>query len=115
MALTVRDCNREISLLLDTSLERGTAPAGGFLRTGGLRAGWAIDLGRSIVFHGYSYIPGVRISGTLGIGRATLRVFGRAAAHGTVHLGSGEDLRGVLGGRAVSLPRIAGATVNPTR
>ncbi len=115
VALTVRDCNREISLLLDTSLERGTAPAGGFLRTGGLRAGWAIDLGRSIVFHGYSYIPGVRISGTLGIGRATLRVFGRAAAHGTVHLGSGEDLRGVLGGRAVSLPRIAGATVNPTR
>ena len=94
------------SLLLSTSLEQGPGPAGG-LRTGGLRAGWAIDLGRSIVFHRYSYIPGVRISGTLGIREATLRVSGRAAAHGTVHLGPDEDFRGVLGGKAVSLPRIA--------
>jgi pimeloyl-ACP methyl ester carboxylesterase len=114
VALTVRECNREISVMLSTGFERGIGPIGP-LRTGGLRAGWAIELGRSIVFHDYSYIPGVKISGTFGVGHATLRVSGHSAAHGTVYLGPGEALRGVLEGRSVSLPRTAGATINPTR
>jgi pimeloyl-ACP methyl ester carboxylesterase len=71
--------------------------------SGGLRAGWAAYTRGAFTFHGYSYVPGLTISGTLRAGAVDLRVGGAAAAHGTLRLGPREALVGTLGGRGVHL------------
>lgn len=71
-------------------------------RFGGLRAGWAKLSGSTTTVHGYSYVPGVTVSGTLERGHATLRVSGAAAAHGALRAGRDGRLSGTLGGRRVS-------------
>ncbi len=73
------------------------------LRSGGLRAGWA-ELGKGgLTFHGYSYVPGVTVSGTIGAEAAELEIGGPAAAHGKLRLGAHDALVGTLGGRQVSV------------
>jgi pimeloyl-ACP methyl ester carboxylesterase len=81
----------------------------GFAQVGGLRAGYAHDNYPRIRLHGYSYVPGVRVSGRLDGARnqhGTLRVSGSAAAHGHVRLHRDGSVTGRLEGRRV---RIAGA------
>jgi len=72
------------------------------LRFGGLRAGWADATSRGLTLHGYSYVPGVTVSGSIVNDEAVLRIGGSAAAHGTLRLRAHQTLTGRLGGRRVS-------------
>ncbi len=106
VALTLADFSRQFVL----QLLEAAGGAGGLsgvnpssLDSGGLRAGWVQLAKGALRFHGYSYVPGVTISGTLEAGRIALRVGGSAAARGTLHLGSHKGLVGELGGRRVHL------------
>jgi pimeloyl-ACP methyl ester carboxylesterase len=109
--LTLGDFDRQLDLQL---IGQSGASAGALsLRTGGLRAGWAKLTGEALTFSGYSYVPGVTISGRIGSTSRVLRVGGRAAAHGTLRVGPQMTLSGVLGGKHVRLedtgPQAVGA------
>ncbi len=102
--LTLEDFGRELALQLELS---GSAEAIGLLptlRTGGLRAGWGEFAQDTLSLHGYSYVPGVTVSGSLNAEADDLRVGGSSAAHGNLHLGAHRSLIGVLGGEPVVLP-----------
>lgn len=76
----------------------------GFAQVGGLRAGYAHDHFPRITLHGYSYVPGVRVSGRLAGARlqhGALRISGPAAAHGRVTLHRDGSITGTLQGRRV--------------
>ncbi len=103
--LTVADFGRQLLPALLETLQ-STNPLGVSLRIGGLRSGWAQLTTGAIRFHDYTYVPGVRISGTLEPTSADLHIGGSAAAHGTLRLGPHHALVGVIGGRHV---RIAAA------
>jgi len=90
--------------LLQAGLPATEELGGAQLSTGGLRAGWARLAGGRIVLGGYSYIPGVTVSGTILSGHARLSVGGWAAARGTLRLDGAGRLAGTLGGRHVSEP-----------
>jgi pimeloyl-ACP methyl ester carboxylesterase len=73
------------------------------VRVGGLRAGWGGTVHESLVLHGYSYVPGVTVSGRTSSSGITLRIGGSAAAHGTIRINARGTLTGALGGRRVHL------------
>jgi len=100
VALTVADFARQLALALGAAGEGGLAAT---LRAGGLRAGWAQYADGALSFSGYSYVPGVSVSGVLRPESADLRIGGSAAAHGTLRLGGRATLVGTLGGRRVRL------------
>jgi len=109
--LTLGDFDRQLELqLIGQSSASDGAPS---LRSGGLRAGWARLTGEALTFNGYSYVPGVTISGRISSTSRVLRVGGRAAAHGTLRVGPQMTLSGVLGGKHVRLedtgPQAVGA------
>jgi pimeloyl-ACP methyl ester carboxylesterase len=98
--LTIAYLARQLDLQLLESDASGSGSSTS-LDSGGLRAGWAgLDKG-GLSFHGYSYVPGVTLSGAIKSERVTLRVGGGAAAHGTLHLGAHKALVGELEGRHV--------------
>ncbi len=71
---------------------------------GGLHGGFAKLSASSVRLSGFSFVPGVALSGTLPAGSGklrtiTLRVSGPAAARGTVAIAAGERASGTLGGR----------------
>lgn len=102
VGLTLADFLRQSVLQL---LGSGDLPELPSLRSGGLRAGWAKIENRTFSFHGYSYVPGVTISGTIELsGKTDLRVRGPAATHGTFREDSHHVLVGTLGGKHVRLP-----------
>ena len=98
-ALTIADFARQLTIQL---LASGSSANLTSLSSGGLRAGWARLSKSGLSFHGYSYVPGVTVSGTVKSEKVTLRVGGSAAAHGTLHLGPHKALVGELGGQRVS-------------
>lgn len=108
--LTLADLTRELleQILSGEGLTSGTA-----IETGGLRSGWAQLAGGRFTFHRYSYIPGLTISGTLGLETAHLRIGGSGAVQGTLRRGSNQALVGVFDGRHVRLPanRTASAAI----
>ncbi len=110
VALTLADFARQFLLQANQALSGGEASLKG-LSSGGLRAGWVAYARSTFTFHGYSYVPGLTISGTLQAGKIDLRVGGAAAAHGTLRLGPREALVGRLGGRSVHLLPSHSATV----
>jgi pimeloyl-ACP methyl ester carboxylesterase len=93
------------------------------VRVGGLRAGWGDTLHEGIALHGYSYVPGVTVSGKTSSSGITLQIGGSAAVHGTIRITAHGTLTGALGGQLVHLtpPRSAelvassSAAVEPTR
>jgi len=104
VALTLGDLIHQLSLqaALDGSAESLLA---GTLQVGGLRAGWGgIEASGELSLHGYSYVPGVTLSGTIKSESVSLRVGGSAAAPGDLHKGSHNALVGSLGGHNVDLP-----------
>jgi pimeloyl-ACP methyl ester carboxylesterase len=103
--LTLAALSRGLVLaLLETfSSGRDLSASAGDLSTGGLRAGWVQAAAGKLHFHGYSYIPGVTISGTAKPESATLRIGGAAAVHGTLRLGPHHALVGRLAGRRVRI------------
>jgi pimeloyl-ACP methyl ester carboxylesterase len=101
--LTLGDLDRQV-LLAFLQQPGGTSLLGlPSVRVGGLRAGWGGTVREELVLHGYSYVPGVTMSGKVSAGGATLRVGGSAAAHGAVQISARGTLTGVLGGRRVRL------------
>jgi pimeloyl-ACP methyl ester carboxylesterase len=109
--LTLADFARRFVLQLLETLGGAGKPggAGGLsgivssLDSGGLRAGWVQFTKEELRFHGYSYIPGMTISGTVKGEKIALVIGGSAAAHGTLRLGAHKALVGELGGRRVRL------------
>jgi pimeloyl-ACP methyl ester carboxylesterase len=111
VSLTLGDFVRQLELQLSLG-GSAEAPATVLptLRTGGLRAGWAEFAGGALRLHGYSYVPGMTLSGSISSGLENLRVGGSSAAHGTLRLGPHRSLVGTLGGRHVVLPATSPAT-----
>jgi hypothetical protein len=111
VTLTLGDFARQLLLQLTGGGSSGeglfTVPT---LRSGGLRAGWAQLSRGALVFHGYTYVPGVTLSGAIRAERADLKVGGSSAAHGTLRLGPHDALVGTLGGRRVHLSPNASGT-----
>jgi pimeloyl-ACP methyl ester carboxylesterase len=108
VGLTLADFVRQATLQLLESLGSGNLSSLSSLQSGGLRAGWAQLHKGALVFHGYSYVPGVTLTGTLESGKAIMHIGGSAAAHGTLRLTSHRGLTGTLGGQRVRLPAGAG-------
>jgi pimeloyl-ACP methyl ester carboxylesterase len=103
VGLTIADFARQLTIqLLGSSSGAGGDANITSLSSGGLRAGWAKLSKGGLSFHGYSYVPGVTVSGTVKSGKVTLRISGRAAARGTLRLGRHKALVGELGGERVS-------------
>jgi pimeloyl-ACP methyl ester carboxylesterase len=101
--LTLGDFDRQVLLAI---LEQ----AGGIsllglpsVQVGGLRAGWGGTVHEELVLHGYSYVPGVTVSGKVSSGGVTLRIGGSAAVHGTIRISAHGTLTGALGGQRVHL------------
>jgi len=109
VTLTLTDLARELALQLALTGSESLL-ALPTLRTGGLRAGWAEYAGGTLSFHGYSYVPGVTISGTIKPEATDLQVGGSSAAPGTLRLGPYRSLVGTLGGRQVDIRSSSGAT-----
>jgi pimeloyl-ACP methyl ester carboxylesterase len=83
---------------------------------GGLRAGYFKATPTALTMHGYSWVPGVTLSGKVPLhGTTTIRVGGSAAARGTLHITDRGTVRGRLGGHKVTgrftgAARVANAT-----
>ncbi len=105
--LTFADLDRQLLLELGSAEGLSAATA---MHVGGLRAGWAAFGATGLVLHGYSFIPGVSISGTLKLETADLQVEGSSDAHGKLQLGPNRALVGTLGGQHVDLPPNPSAT-----
>jgi pimeloyl-ACP methyl ester carboxylesterase len=104
--LTLADFSRELLLqLLETAGGAGGSSALSLssLSSGGLHAGWVQLSKGGVRFHGYSYVPGVTVSGAVKAESVVLRIGGSAAAHGTLRLGARKALVGTLGGQHVHL------------
>ena len=114
---TVLDLQRQVTaatLQADTELPVGSS-------FGGLRGGDARLEPSAVVLTGFSFVPGVELSGSFPIrfGQlqpATLRVSGSLAASGTIRLALGKTVSGTLGGKSfdveiatVQLARASGA------
>jgi len=102
--LTLHDATPSFEAVLDTILSDEV------LRLGGLRGGASATSGggAKLALHHYSFIDGVRVSGTLrhfdeelGV-RGTLRVSGRAGVHGTLTV-HGQRVRGRVAGQSVDV------------
>jgi pimeloyl-ACP methyl ester carboxylesterase len=70
---------------------------------GGLRAGWGAWADERLTLHGYSYVPGVTVSGKSSSSGITLRIGGPRAVRGTIRVNARGTLTGTLGGRRVHL------------
>jgi pimeloyl-ACP methyl ester carboxylesterase len=96
--LTLADFLRQAALQALGGLATGNLTLLTEVRVGGLRAGWAGLLNGDIVLDGYSYVPGVSVSGRITASETVLRVGGGAAARGTLRVGQHGRLNGELGG-----------------
>ncbi len=70
---------------------------------GGLRGGYARITSRSVRLHRLSFVPGVQLEGAFPVhkgevGAASVQVEGSAGAHGSVMIGVGGEVSGVLEG-----------------
>jgi pimeloyl-ACP methyl ester carboxylesterase len=105
VVLTLGDFAHDLFWQVLGGLRSGSLFKSPSLRGGGLRAGFYRIAGNGIVFHGYSYVPGVTLSGKVTAKKIVLRVGGPAAAHGVLHLGPHRSLVGTLDGQRVHLAR----------
>jgi pimeloyl-ACP methyl ester carboxylesterase len=111
VAATLEDFIRQLALQLTLSGSSEGISVLPALRVAGLRAGWAEYAGGALSLHGYSYVPGVTISGSIRAEAEDLRVGGSSAAHGTLRLGPHSSLVGTLSGHQVALPASSIASV----
>ena len=107
---TVVDLTRQVvgaTLQADAQLPAGSS-------FGGLRGGYARLSASALILHDYAFVPGVAVSGTLpvrsnGLGAGTLRITGREAAAGSVHMSAGgRRVTGSLGGRRFDIAVVKG-------
>jgi pimeloyl-ACP methyl ester carboxylesterase len=102
VVLTLGDFDRQLVLALFEQL--GESLLGSSVRTGGLRAGWGGTAHGGLVLHGYSYVPGVTVSGKVTASGATLRIGGSAEVDGTIRVSARGTLTGALAGQRVDVP-----------
>ncbi|TMK98166.1 MAG: alpha/beta fold hydrolase [Actinobacteria bacterium] len=100
----IRDLARQV--IAATLQAEAELPSGSSF--GGLRGGYARLTSSAVALHGFSFVTGVKVSGTFRVsgGRlqpARLRVFGSSASPGYVRFGSHDRVSGVLGGRRFNL------------
>ena len=111
--LTLGDAGRQLALGALAQLGSGGPTAVSPVNVGGLRAGWVRLAAGKLMLHGYSYVPGVTVSGEITAEKIALTVGGVAAARGPLRLGPHRTLTGRLEGHAVSFqsagPGVAGA------
>ncbi|HTC60451.1 MAG TPA: alpha/beta fold hydrolase [Solirubrobacteraceae bacterium] len=107
--LTLADCDRQLLLTL-LSEASGESLQGPSARAGGLLAGWCGISGETQLLRGYSYVPGVTVSGNVSSSVAKLSIGGSAAAHGTLTIAHGT-LAGMLAGKHVHLTTAGAAEV----
>jgi hypothetical protein len=70
---------------------------------GGLRAGYFQASTSALRLHGYSWVPGVTLTGKVPLrGPATIKIGGSAAARGTLRISERGRVTGRLGGHKVS-------------
>ncbi|MGA2452282.1 MAG: alpha/beta hydrolase [Solirubrobacteraceae bacterium] len=100
ITLTLADVIRQLALQLTLS---GSLEDLSALRVGGLRTGWAQLADGTLSLHGYSYVPGMTISGSIEAGSDDIQVGGSSAAHGSLHGSPRQALTGTLGGLHVVL------------
>jgi pimeloyl-ACP methyl ester carboxylesterase len=100
VVLTLDDFGRQVGWQLG-SLSGSSLLKLTTLQSGGLRSGWVQYKEGAYTFHGYSFVPGVSITGKLAGAVVDLHVGGSAAASGTLHVGGAGSLMGTLGGRHV--------------
>ncbi|HEY2632880.1 MAG TPA: alpha/beta hydrolase [Solirubrobacteraceae bacterium] len=100
--LTLGDFSRQILLGILENLGEVLLGSGS-VRVGGLRAGWGGIVHGKLELHGYSYVPGVTVSGKISSSGATLTIGGSRAAHGTLKVSAKGTLTGVLGGHPIHL------------
>jgi pimeloyl-ACP methyl ester carboxylesterase len=100
--LTLHDFGVQLALRIVSlgAFELASAPK---LAVGGLRAGWAEVRNSTVLFHHYSFIPGVTLSGSVKLKGGDLDIGGRSAAHGQLRSGAHESLVGRLAGQNVRL------------
>lgn len=103
VALTFSDLSRQLGLQLLEMVSSGRLSGTTVLRSGGLRAGWMRYADGTLVLEGYSYVPGVSVSGRIAPEEARLVIGGSAAAQGTLQLGRHRMLVGTLEGVRVQL------------
>lgn len=107
--LTLADCDRQ--LLLTLLAQAGAESLqGASARAGGLLGGWCGISGTTQLLQGYSYVPGVTVSGKVSSGIAKLSIGGSAAARGTLTVAHGA-LTGMLAGKHVHLTATGAAEV----
>ena len=110
---TLADFGRQFTLQALAQLDSGNLGTVSPLSVGGLRSGWARYSQGKIELHGYSYVPGVTVSGLITPQKIDLSVRGRLAARGALvaHLQSTgrHPLAGFLGGQRVSIATSAAA------
>jgi pimeloyl-ACP methyl ester carboxylesterase len=103
VSLTFGDLSRQVLLALLESLSSASVFNAPALSGGGLRAGWYQLREKAIVLHGYSYVPGITLSGTITSRNVGLGIGGSAGAHGYLRRDRRGALVGTLGGVAVRL------------
>jgi pimeloyl-ACP methyl ester carboxylesterase len=110
IALTLNDLVRELAIAIG---DAGGLEAIGHsaIASGGLHGGWVALSPRRLLLHGYSYLPGVSLSGWTGVEQVEFRVGGRSGADGELHLNRHGDLVGDLEGVSIqiSIKRLLGA------
>lgn len=111
ISLTLGDAGRQLALDILEGHDSEHSLGLFSLQIGGLRSGWARLDGQSLVFHDYSYVPGVTVSGRIGQESAKLSIGGSAATHGELHFGRDKRLVGRLGSINVRLPKRDSAQV----
>lgn len=109
---------RTLRAVLDTMIDLDRQVIGATLQAeqklpsgssfGGLRGGYARITSSSLRLHRFSFVQGVTLSGTFPVrkgevGGAAVHVGGFAAARGSVRIGAGSNISGVLGGRHFKL------------
>jgi pimeloyl-ACP methyl ester carboxylesterase len=104
VAQTVGDFQRQLALAAEEHDDTESSLASLSVRTGGLRAGWGGIVKDALVLHGYSYVPGVTVSGRIGADKANyLRIGGSAAARGVLQINAQGTFSGVLAGQRARL------------
>ena len=108
VVLTLADFDRQIALALLEHL--GGSLLGRPVSAGGLRAGWGGTDRGGLALHGYSYVPGVAMSGKVTATGAKLSIGGSKAVHGTIEIDTHGTLTGTLAGQRVHVaaPKASG-------
>ncbi|HEY7829350.1 MAG TPA: alpha/beta fold hydrolase [Solirubrobacteraceae bacterium] len=110
VVLTLSDFTRQLSFQLGATLNSGSLSSLGSIQIGGLRSGSVRFDGKGYVFHDYSFVPNITLSGRISSDKLELRIGGSAAARGKVKLGAHHSLTGTLGGHHVHILPSIGAS-----